>query len=257
MKDYYKILDVEKECSADDLRKSYRKLAMQYHPDHNPNKPEAQEKFKEIAEAYGVLSDTDKREKYDAFLATGGRTFQGADFSFSQDEIFNDLFNDPKFQQMFSSLLAEFQKAGLRSSPKFVEKSFFNGRGGLFLGGLLFVGSVAGKIATAKLKEKLPERDKLMRSLGQRVGTFLGYGPEKKEAQLESGDISYLLELSEKEFSDGREIEIALPGPEGEERFKIKVPAGSFSGQRLRLPGKGALLEHGRGDLYLELSLVE
>lgn len=257
MKDYYKILGVEKECSADELRKSYRKLAMQYHPDHNPNKPEAQEKFKEIAEAYGVLSDADKREKYDAFLATGGKTFRGADFSFSQEEIFNDLFNDPKFQQMFSSLLAEFQKAGLRSSPKFVEKSFFNGRGGLFIGGLLFVGSVAGKIAAAKLKEKLPERDKFMRSLGQRFGTFLGYGPEKQEVQSESGDISYLLELTREEAFDGKEIEIAVPGPEGEERFKVHVPAGSSSGQRLRLQGRGALYEYGRGDLYLELSVVE
>src|SRR5215216_8134969 len=64
-KDYYKILGVERNASEDDIRKAYRKLAMQYHPDRNPNDKQAEERFKEINEAYQVLSDSQKRSHYD------------------------------------------------------------------------------------------------------------------------------------------------------------------------------------------------
>ena len=68
-KDYYKILGVERSASEEDIRKAYRKLAMKYHPDRNPNDKEAEERFKEINEAYEVLSDQEKRKKYDAYGA--------------------------------------------------------------------------------------------------------------------------------------------------------------------------------------------
>ncbi len=64
-KDYYSILEIEKNATEDEIKKAYRKLALQYHPDKNPNNPEAVEKFKEIAEAYAVLNDKDKRKMYD------------------------------------------------------------------------------------------------------------------------------------------------------------------------------------------------
>jgi curved DNA-binding protein len=72
-KDYYKILGVEKTASKDDIKKQYRKLARKYHPDVNPNNKEAEEKFKDISEAYDVLSDDEKRKKYDAFGADWNR----------------------------------------------------------------------------------------------------------------------------------------------------------------------------------------
>lgn len=263
MKNYYEILGVEKNCDEDDLRRNYRKLAMKYHPDHNPDDPEAQEKFKEIAEAYGVLSDPTKRKKYDVFIASGGKNFNsGPDgFSYSQEEIFRDLFNDPQFQQMFRTILSEFQKAGLRSSPTFVKKSFFNGKGGMFIGGLFMFGSIAGKIASAKIKQKLPERDSFMRSMGQKFGKFLGYGdkPEQVESTLadESGDIAYTLELSRGELLSGKVVEISVPGPDGEECLKVKIPSGSRAGQKLRLKGKGEMVSGLRGNLYLELSVTK
>jgi molecular chaperone DnaJ len=76
-KDYYAILNVSKDASADDIKKSYRDLAKKFHPDRNPNNKEAEEKFKEISEAYEILSDVDKRKRYDNNDMFSGFGFSG------------------------------------------------------------------------------------------------------------------------------------------------------------------------------------
>src|SRR5512136_1855062 len=94
-KDYYQTLGVNKNASDDEMKRAYRKLAMKYHPDKNPNKKEAEERFKEINEAYAVLSDKEKRKQYDTFGKEGFHQrftqediFRGFDF----DEILSGLF---------------------------------------------------------------------------------------------------------------------------------------------------------------------
>ncbi len=72
--DFYEVLQVSRDANDQELKTSYRKLAMQYHPDRNPNNPEAEEKFKECSEAYPVLSDPEKRAAYDRY---GHAAFQG------------------------------------------------------------------------------------------------------------------------------------------------------------------------------------
>jgi molecular chaperone DnaJ len=106
-RDYYEILGVSKSASADEIKKAYRKVAMQYHPDRNPGDKAAEEKFKEAAEAYEVLSDADKRAQYDRYghagMGNGGRGFGGAQ-NMNMDDIFSqfgDIFGDDIFGSFF------------------------------------------------------------------------------------------------------------------------------------------------------------
>ena len=85
MKDYYSVLGLNKGVSDDEIKKAYRKLAMKYHPDRNEGDSKAESKFKEISEAYAVLSDKQKRDKYDQFGSEGFHQ------KFSQEEIFRDF----------------------------------------------------------------------------------------------------------------------------------------------------------------------
>ena len=80
-RDYYEVLGVDKGASEDDIKKAYRKLAIKYHPDRNPGNKEAEEKFKEAAEAYDVLHDAQKRQQYDQFGFDAPGGFGGGGFS--------------------------------------------------------------------------------------------------------------------------------------------------------------------------------
>jgi len=93
--DYYKILGLNKNASEENIKKSYRKLAMKYHPDHSKGNKSAEEQFKKISEAYAVLSDKEKRKQYDTFGATG---FQQR---FSQEDIFKGFEFDNIFSELF------------------------------------------------------------------------------------------------------------------------------------------------------------
>ena len=92
-RDYYEVLGVEKTASEAEIKKAYRKLAIQYHPDKNPGDKEAEEKFKEAAEAYSVLSDKDKRARYDQFGHAGMGGAAGGGFSDFGDFDLNDIFS--------------------------------------------------------------------------------------------------------------------------------------------------------------------
>ena len=96
-RDYYDVLEVKRGSSQDEIKKAYRKAALKYHPDRNPNNKEAEEKFKEAAEAYEVLSDDTKRQRYDQFGHEGLRP--GADYHGFTD--INDVFSS--FSDIFGS----------------------------------------------------------------------------------------------------------------------------------------------------------
>ena len=106
-RDYYEVLGLDSKASQDDIKKAFRKLAFQYHPDRN-KEPDAEEKFKEISEAYAVLSDPEKKQRYDNFGHDGIRgsyttedIFRGANFQ----DIFRDMgFGDDIFSRIFGSM---------------------------------------------------------------------------------------------------------------------------------------------------------
>jgi len=134
MKDYYKTLGVPEDASDEDIRKAFRKLAFQYHPDKNiGHEKAAEEKFKDINEAFGVLSDKVKRQQYDlarkgAFAGAGYREpYQ--DFGYSQQDIFRDAFSN---QATMDDLRRMFAQAGLRFDQDFLNRVFFDGRNVIF-----------------------------------------------------------------------------------------------------------------------------
>ena len=96
-RDYYEVLGVDRSASEDEIKKAYRKLAMRYHPDHNPGDAEAEQKFKEAAEAYDVLRDAEKRARYDRFGHAGVQGGMGGGGFTSNEDIFahfSDIFGD-------------------------------------------------------------------------------------------------------------------------------------------------------------------
>ena len=106
--DYYEVLSVQRTASDSEIKASYRKLAMQYHPDRNPNNPAAEEQFKSCSEAYGVLSDPDKRAAYDRYGhagvgagGPGGNPFAGGGSPFGAQGDLGDIFGD-LFGEMFN-----------------------------------------------------------------------------------------------------------------------------------------------------------
>lgn len=87
-RDYYEVLGLKKGASSDEIKKSYRKLAKELHPDVNPDNKDAEEQFKEVSEAYEVLSDAEKKQKYDQFGHEGGRSSRRNPFGFTAEDIF-------------------------------------------------------------------------------------------------------------------------------------------------------------------------
>lgn len=266
MKDYYKILGVTTTCSDEELRKKYRKLAMRYHPDQNPDDPAAEEKFKEVAEAYGVLTDAVKRKEYDRCRAHGGTFSAGnsnSGFSYSQEDILKDLFQDPRFQQLFSGLLREFQRSGFRHSTHFVKKSFFGGRGGIFLGGIFLFGSLAGPLIKGVAKKALPGKTEVLKKVGSTFSSLLsrngastsrnGSPDYPSSSHTKELDTTYHTPLTAAELRQGKSIRILVYSDKGEQTLKVIIPPNSKNGQKLRLRGKGRPGPMGKGDLYLHL----
>ncbi len=118
-RDYYEILGVDKGAAADDIKKAYRKLAIKYHPDKNPDDPSAEDKFKEAAEAYEVLSNQDKRQRYDQYGHQGvGGAGYGGGSNMNMEDIFSnfgDIFGD---DSPFGSFFGGGQRRGGRTVRK-------------------------------------------------------------------------------------------------------------------------------------------
>jgi len=226
-KDYYEVLGVKKNATEEEIKKAFRKLAMKHHPDRNPGNKQAEERFKEINEAYAVLSDKQKRQQYDEFGPSG----------FSQRYSQEDIFRGSNISDLLRDLGFSFGRAG--GSGR---------RGRTQYGGFedLFGGYGRGQAGGAQT--------------GDFRDIFSGGGHQDRGPFGQKGqDINLELHLSFDEAARGTEKKVRFPKGNRIEEVTVKVPAGIESGKKLRLAGKGMEGTGGSqpGDLYLKVNIAE
>jgi DnaJ-class molecular chaperone len=264
MTDYYQILEVSPEASADEIRRAYRRLALRNHPDRNPGDSSAEERFKSISEAYGVLIDLEKRRQYDqsrSWTAHSRKTEK--DFGYSQEEIFRDLFRNPEASRIFQDLFREFDKAGVRFDKQFFDRVFFGGRGILFGGIFVWgpLGPLSHRVSHAKRFQRVRQVSKPgpIERFGQKIGRLLTGRQEARPQRIigktsRPMDLCYHLNIPVEKARQGTNVQIAIDRGKGQERLNVRIPKGTRSGTRLRLKGKGLFREGSSGDLYLTIN---
>ena len=257
-RDYYEVLGVTRTSTEQEIKSAYRKLALQYHPDRNPNNPDAAEHFKECTEAYSVLADTDKRARYDQFGHAGVSSGPmgggvGFDPSIFQDfgDIFSDLFG-------FGDLFGGGQRGGRRNWAQ---------RGGDLREDLTLEFEEAVFGTTNKVKVRRHESCEACDSSGIAAGkspttcrTCSGRG----QLRYQQGFFSIARTCT---TCQGAGVVITDPCPKCkgqgrllQERMKdVKIPPGVEDGTRIRYQGDGEAGVHGgpSGDLYIVLHVKE
>jgi DnaJ-class molecular chaperone len=280
-KDYYAILGVSEQVTEEELRRAYRRLALQHHPDKNPGDPKAGERFKAISEAYAVLMDQSKRRQYDTFRqaqAGMGNPTDGG-FRYSQEEIFRDLFSNPAMSSIFAEMNREFARSGIRFDDAFVRQVFFGSRGFVFGG--VFIGAPIGVLRRRASRMAVrPGRDRstvsqtrgreaLDEGQSQGLWSLIGRGLKAGFAMVTgrlSGDaahteddqnLRYHLTITAQEAASGGQKRVTFMRGDQIEELMVAIPPGTRSGTRLRLKGKGLEGQDGtHGDLYLRVTVA-
>ena len=256
-RDYYEVLGVDKSASADDIKKAYRKLAMKYHPDRNPGDKSAEEKFKEVGEAYEVLSDADKRSRYDSYGFAGvdpnfnpnagggfGGGFGGAGFDFG--DIFGDFFgggassrsasqNAPRRgENVMARLELTFEEAAFGcekevSAPRIENCPTCHG-----------TGSADGKIETCSRCHGTGQE--------QVVQSFMGMRMQTATTCSQCGGRGKIIKTPCSTCKGKGKVR-------KNNRVKVTVPAGIENGQTLRVRSEGCVGANGgpNGDLLVEV----
>ncbi len=285
--DYYAALSIPQDASPEDIKKAYRKLALETHPDRNPGDPRAEERFKKINEAYGVLSDAGKRAQYDQYRRLGGQQRpQGPGFGYSQDEILRDFFTSRQAQDVFAEMQREFERMGVRFDSGFINNTFFGGRN-IFFQGAIFGSPTRIRVVRYgsppqarrrpgmnRMGDAAPDFPgpgsllSLLASAGKKAGQYLlkkVLGVDelpvngKHTGRLGASDLTYHLRISKGQAREGAIVEIAFPHIDSSKKFSIRIPAGVRNGTMLRLREMGHVINADpvhRGDVYLELQVA-
>ncbi|MFT8593557.1 MAG: DnaJ C-terminal domain-containing protein [Bifidobacterium sp.] len=229
-KDFYSVLGVSKDASAEEITKAYRKLARKYHPDLNKT-AEAEDKFKDISEAYDVLNSKEQRQKYDAIrqFGMGGARFSGGSGQGG--------FSGDSFQDMFGTM---FGNAGAGNGGNIRFSTSGGGQQGDFSDIFSAFGGGSGHRRAG---------------FGNAGFGGSGYGQARPAAPVQGKDLKSDITLTFRQAVKGATVSLSVGGS----KFKTHVPAGVHDGQRIRLAAKGAAGENGgsRGDLYLSVHVRE
>ncbi len=258
-RDYYEVLGVSKTASSDEIKKAYRKLARQYHPDRNPGDKAAEAKFKEIQEAYDVLSDKEKRAKYDQFgfaepgmgggAGPGGFHWSSEGASIDPEDL-SELMRQFGFGG-FASDIPRGRAGRTRRRPEPAEAEATVPFLTAALGGSLSL-SIDGRKVDVKVPAGI-ETGKKLRLAGQAPGggdLILRINVEPHRFfRREGNNVVLEVPISLAEATLGGKIDV--PTLDGQ-HLSVKVPPGTSSGSRLRLRGKGIL----GGDQYIEIRVV-
>ncbi|HVT87241.1 MAG TPA: J domain-containing protein [Tepidisphaeraceae bacterium] len=211
-RDFYDVLGVSRTASQDEIRKAYRKLVRQYHPDANRNNPSAVEKFKEVQEAYDILSDETKRKNFDQY---------------------GDA--DPR-QQQAAEAFRRAQQAGARTH------TWQSGPGGATVEDFDFdLGDMGGNGGVSSIFEQL---------FGNRGGAGRRGGRARAEPP-RGADVEYPVALAFEQAARGTTLPLTINRDGKLETIEVKVPAGVKDGSRVRIRGKGQQTGGQPGDLFI------
>jgi hypothetical protein len=174
-RDYYAILGVAPGAADEEIKRAYRRLALRHHPDRNPGDRRAEERFKQISEAYAVLMDPARRREYDGLRRGPAGGTRPRDPGWRDEDIFRDLFTDPRAASVFDDLAREWGRRGFRSNEAFLRDIFFRGRGVVVIGpgGIRWIGSFGGR-APAERVDGAPTGPASGEAVASRPG-FLGF----------------------------------------------------------------------------------
>ncbi|MFY9213366.1 MAG: DnaJ C-terminal domain-containing protein [Tissierellaceae bacterium] len=279
-KDYYKILEVDKNASQDEIKRSFRRLAKKYHPDLHPNDKEAQEKFKEINEAYEVLGDEEKKKKYDMFGSsynfTGGQNFDPSQFGFGNAYTYTTSGDGGGFSDFFNMFFGGDARKGssfnlddlfggsgfTRSRPKrqsYESELYISVEEG-YTGGSkevnISLGGQSRNISVKIPKGILP--GKKLRVKGEKWGLdgdilFTINFLEESRLKLDGLDIISRIDVLPWEAALGTKAVVnTLDG-----KIKVNIPKGIVGGKKIRIPNKGYRdMKGNRGNLYIEINIV-
>jgi len=278
-KDFYAILGVAKDASDADIKKAYRKLARQYHPDTNAGDVAAEKRFKDISEAYSVLSSAEDRQQYDAIRAMGGARFapgaggRGGPANGGFEDLFGGLFGGgarqpagaggipPEFADLFGGGFGGqtgFQRTPQKGSDRTATTT------------ISFKGSIQG--TTVSLRENNGNVIDVKIPAGIKDGQKVRQRGKGNPGAAGNGDLIITVNVKPHDFfiRDGDNIRVHVPvtfpeaalGGEIEvptldgSHVKLRVPAGTNSGRTLRVKGRGVHTSKGEGDLLVTVDVV-
>ncbi|MFS0865859.1 DnaJ C-terminal domain-containing protein [Microbacterium sp. 179-B 1A2 NHS] len=284
-KDFYKVLGVSKDVSDADLKRTYRKLARTYHPDSNAGDPAAEAKFKEVSEAYSVLSDKEQRAEYDQLRAMGsGARFQPGASGGGFEDVFSRFSpggstSTADFDDLFA-MFGQQQQGGRFGSGRFGQPTGgFRGFGGPQKGAdvtarttLDFTTAVRGETITLQGEDGKPIKVKVPAGVadGQKI-RLRGRGRPSPDGG-ETGDIVLTVAVRPHPVftRDGLNLRVTVPvtfteaalgatievPTLGGESVKLRVAPGTPSGRVLRVKGRGVHTAKGTGDLLAEVQVA-
>src|SRR5262245_34417704 len=268
-RDYYAILGVAETATDDEVKHTYRRLALRHHPDRNPGDRRAEERFKEISEAYAVLMDPRRRREYERLRRARAEGSRPREPRWREEDLFRDLFTDPRTASVFDELSREWTRMGLRYDEAFLRNVFFRGQGVIVIGttGVRWIGAFGGRAPAERVAEGRTAGggatgEAVLPALPGFLGRVWGWLaaplralrlalalPTGGQAR---GDLSYEIALASEELDRGGRYRVTIQRPGRTEELLVRIPAGTRAGTRLRLRGKGEARRDGTaGDLYL------